>query len=80
METSEFKLGDIIIGNSKANRYFTTTKEGWIGIVVKINDDETMAAIGYRHDDSASARCYDGLPFDCFDLYDDHKAKYVSLW
>lgn len=77
METSKFKVGDIIIGNSKANRYFTVTKEGWIGIVVKASASGNIVA---KPRDSTSDRCYDGLPSDCFDLYDDHKTKYVSLW
>ena len=34
----KFKNGDIIVGNSKANKY-GFTKEGWIGVVAKVYDE-----------------------------------------
>ena len=33
----KFKVGDVIVGNSKANRYGITT-EGWVGVVTKVLD------------------------------------------
>ena len=33
-----FKKGDIIVGNSKANKY-GITKEGWVGVVAQVFDD-----------------------------------------
>ena len=34
----KIKKGDIIVGNSKANKY-GITKEGWVGVVVQVFDD-----------------------------------------
>ena len=74
---SKFMVGDTIIGNSLANRYFTITREGWIGVVVKVEDSGSVVA---RSNSPTSAKCYDGLPASCFDLYKRNKERYVSLW
>ena len=34
----KFKVGDVIVGNSKANRY-GITREGWVGEVIEVLDD-----------------------------------------
>jgi hypothetical protein len=66
MSTStKFKVGDIVIGNSKANDQYTVTVEGWSGTVIDINSDGYIKIKGndiYRN----------GLTYwvdpSCFDL------------
>lgn len=47
----KFKIGDIVIGNEKADECYSITKKGWVGTVVNIFDeslievrDETIGA------------------------------------
>ena len=42
---NKFKAGDIIIGNSNANKYFIITKEGWVGVVIKVEDSGHITAV-----------------------------------
>ena len=58
----KFKIGDIVIGNKKANRYNFTT-EGWIGEVVKVLPNSFTG-------NSTTHGRWAGLDYDCFDLYD----------
>lgn len=39
LSNREFKVGDIVIGNKKANKHYVTTKEGWVGKVIKVRKD-----------------------------------------
>lgn len=41
----KFKVGDVVIGNEKANTY-SITKQGWIGTVIKIPHDNSMYVLG----------------------------------
>lgn len=60
MKEHKFKVGDRVIGNSKANKRYNHTKAGWKGVVTKINGS-TMEVLG---DDKISF----GLYPEFFDL------------
>lgn len=63
----KFKVGDKIIGNKKANDRYYVTKQGWIGIVTAIFDNEfnTFNAIGPCDNKDATFT----LEEEYFDLY-----------
>ncbi|NDD98086.1 MAG: hypothetical protein EBZ93_11410 [Actinobacteria bacterium] len=64
---TKFKVGDVVIGNKLANDYGITV-EGWKGVVVEIDEEDT---------DNEDDICVKGLPgkekywvdSNCFDLY-----------
>ena len=60
----KFNVGDIVIGNSFANRY-AITNEGWIGVVVEVREEDFSATSL----DMISRGLFGGLNYDCFDLY-----------
>ncbi len=62
-----FRVGDTVIGNSKADRY-TITKPGWIG---KVTD--TSAAMGDLEVEGYS------VDSECFDLYEPKTKKKAAL-
>ena len=37
---TKFKIGDVVIGNEKANQY-TITTEGWIGVVTRLGEHDS---------------------------------------
>lgn len=58
---SKFKVGDMVIGNSEANRYGITRK-GWIGRVTRDDGVKWFTAVG------EDGRRFVHLYEDCFDL------------
>lgn len=42
MTKNKFKIGDMVIGNAKANDAYCITRQGWIGKVTKIYSDEMI--------------------------------------
>lgn len=64
----KFNVGDWVVGNSNANRYYSVTKKGWTGQVTKIenrNSSTFMSVQGKYNSDNSH---YDNLNVDCFDL------------
>ena len=59
----KFSVGDIIIGNEKADRNYGTTKTGWKGVVTKVEDDFFMA-----HTEGNPLTTNFTLRYDYFDL------------
>ena len=57
----KFKVGDKVIGNTKATEKYCFTKEGWIGTVEKTTNDD-FTANGYMY-----------LDYACFDLYKERE-------
>lgn len=43
----KFKIGDLVIGNMKANKY-SITRQGWVGRVTRIVDDTLFYVKGFR--------------------------------
>lgn len=73
---TKFKIGDVVIGNEKANQYSITT-EGWIGVVTRL---------GEYHSNSISVKSLDGdnhegfeVRSDCFDLKAPKLTKQATL-
>lgn len=67
----KFKVGNIVIGNKKANRY-GITREGWIGTITRVNDNVIWVA--------GPELCgHDGRPVnsECFDLVMNNWQKIV---
>ena len=60
---AKFKVGDVVIGNDKANAY-CITKPGWIGYVLGVSDSGRSIKV-------AEKKCYSSYWVDCdaFDLY-----------
>lgn len=65
MANKKFKIGDIIIGNAKANRY-TITKPGWVGEVTGIGLNRLIYAKDYGVN---GPRPRYQLDSKCFELY-----------
>ena len=63
----KFKVGDVIIGNEKANAYGHTV-QGWIGVVTRVEGDHFHAK--GRDDDSGGGTGFE-LRYDRFDLLED---------
>jgi len=67
---NKFKVGDIIVPNSKANKYgVTNTKNNWIGKIVIINSNShyfDAITIGSSSSDMGMTFC--SLYDDCFKL------------
>lgn len=36
MAKNKFKIGDIVIGNAKANNAYVVTRQGWVGKVTEV--------------------------------------------
>lgn len=67
MSNCKFKVGDYVIGNEKADLYYTYTTTGWVGKVVEINNNGSFNACGLTpRGDEYTVR---GLNFTYFDLY-----------
>lgn len=64
-ESHKFKIGDWVIGNSKANERYAVTKEGWSGQVTKVRDDGHISVKGKYNEDNDE---YHDLDPDRFDL------------
>ena len=81
MENRKFKLGDKVVGNSKARRYHIT-KEGWTGEVIAI---EKRGMIRVSKDGLYESSYI--VDEECFDLdgkarifvYSDGKTTYAQL-
>lgn len=77
----KFKVGDLVIGNDKANSY-TFTKKGWIGRVESI---EKFALIWGLNGEYISISNVTNpsekyvVEADCFDLYDPHEGKILIM-
>lgn len=63
----KFRVGDIVIGNEKANHSYSVTVQGWKGKVIEVCGSKITIA-GFENNDG-----YDGHDFgvsdNCFDLY-----------
>lgn len=64
MSTCKFRIGDEVIGNELANKYYGITTKGWRGIVDGILDDGRISVRSHRHPDDKFS-----VEQDCFDLY-----------
>lgn len=64
VEEHKFKVGDVVIGNEKANRRYRLTKEGWKGVVVDVYDNY-FDAKEFCNGDPVP---FSELRYDCFDL------------
>lgn len=57
----KFKVGDMVIGNIKANEYYSITKKGWIGKITFVNEDGSVirvTGVGIT-DCPVNASCFD---------------------
>ena len=72
---SKFKVGDIVVGNSKASICYTITKEGWKGKVTKIENAGQFRAVAVLG--SACDDVHFLLDFDRFDLVERPCQKIV---
>lgn len=66
LPAAKFKVGDKVIGNSKANVRYRFTREGWIGRVVEVGnvssdpeDGVVVQAVGGGAKFSVSSKCFD---------------------
>ena len=59
---AKFKVGDIVIGNEKANIEYGITKQGWKGRVIAAHTDFFIA-------EGWDDKVFYHLLYDCFDLY-----------
>ena len=64
-DSHKFKIGDWVIGNSKANHRYAVTTEGWSGQVTKVREDGYITVKGKYNDDNDE---YHDLDPDRFDL------------
>lgn len=65
----KFKAGDIIIGNEKATKMYTITKQGWVGIVTEVHFGEGFNLIIAKHvNGTEQIGPFFTLDPDCFDL------------
>lgn len=62
----EFKVGDRVIGNIHANEQYLVTKQGWIGIISRMN----KFTISVRSEDMSESESMAVNPW-CFDLYEE---------
>ena len=62
----EFKVGDRVIANINANAHYIVTKQGWIGIVSRMN----KFTISVRSEDMSESQSMAVNPW-CFDLYEE---------
>lgn len=71
---SKFKIGDIVVGNKFANDKYTITREGWIGTVVEIDEDDAVDDIRVQSLEDKGYRTW--VSGACFDLCNtDYKAS-----
>ena len=56
--SSKFKIGDIVVGNKRSNRYSVTT-EGWIGRVTKISTLDSRIDVESISDSQKGDEAYD---------------------
>ena len=67
MSCRDAKIGDIVIANSLANDEHVFTKEGWIGIIKKVDFFGNIIAKGkYPNEDEEKEFA---INLDCFDFY-----------
>ena len=59
----KFKVGDMVIGNDKANEHYNITKKGWIGKVTFVKEDGNVIKVT----GVGIANC--SVDVSCFDLY-----------
>lgn len=64
---SKFQVGDKVIANAKANKYYGITREGWKGYVTQVLDND-----GYMRVDDDKTNIDHGyiVSIDCFELDD----------
>ena len=62
----EFKVVDRVIGNIHANEQYLVTKQGWIGIISRMN----KFTISVRSEDMSESESMAVNPW-CFDLYEE---------
>jgi hypothetical protein len=62
----KFKVGDRVIGNIHANEQYLVTKQGWIGIVSRMN----KFTISVRSEEMSESESMAVNPW-CFDLYEE---------
>lgn len=62
---SKFKIGDRVVATTKASDRYAITREGWIGVVTKVNGC-MFSAKGPRSDLTSVE--FDALDEDCFEL------------
>lgn len=63
MSKPKFKVGDMVVGNDKANEQYSITKKGWVGKVTFINEDGSVIRVtGF-----GIINC--PVDVSCFDLY-----------
>lgn len=68
----KFKVGDKVIGNSKCNKKYNITKEGWIGEVTKVEAKSFRAKkIGESSDWE--------LEYEYFDLYEPSSSYRIAV-
>lgn len=71
------KVGDIIIANSLANNHHVYTKEGWIGIIKKVDCLGNIIAKGkYPNEDEEKEFT---INLDCFDFYHKNTAEVLAI-
>lgn len=78
----KFKVGDLVIGNDKADSEYNVTRKGWIGKVERINcfsfpwyaQDEYIR-VSSKNDPSKKYV----VRADAFDLYEPHKGKILIM-
>lgn len=65
--TPKFKVGDRVIANAKASKYYSITHEGWKGYVTQVPDND-----GYMRVDDDKTNIGHGyiVSIDCFELDD----------
>lgn len=65
--TLKFKVGDKVIANAKASKYYGITREGWKGYVTQVPDND-----GYMRVDDDKTNIDHGyiVSIDCFELDD----------
>lgn len=61
----KFKVGDKVVGNKLANIEYSITKEGWEGVVIKLDDDEKYICVAESSGKApflVKSVCFDIIP------------------
>jgi hypothetical protein len=75
-EKKKFKIGEVIVGNDKANGKYSITKKGWIGRVISEGRIDTTVIVK-----SLSSKSTFEVMSDCFDSSDSYaEGNARNIW
>jgi len=75
-EKKKFKIGEVVIGNSEANKHYGITRTGWVGRVEGLS----AGGKGMRVASLANGRGFN-VEIAHFDLYDGYaEGSVINIW